>query len=116
MAESPMREERSHFGLTTLNGSLYAIGGFGYRFGRKKSTDRLDAREGKRSPMADMHSGKKFVQAASIGGRIFAYGDIGEDPVAEFYDTIADRWQTAKEPPGDFSESAMTWCSSGFNG
>ncbi len=105
---APMARLRMDFGLTALGRCLYAVG--------RSTVERYDPRGDQWETISNTNgtSGVVYNSATNIGDRIFALGYKCGQTFVSFFDPVGNRWENAKEPPGSWYRSALTWCPRGY--
>jgi len=97
--EKRMTRPRADFGLTAVNGMLYAVGGGGVNGIR--SAERMNVRTGQWSTIGDMNVPRSSPTVVGLNGKIYAIGGVYETSKksnkVEVYDPMTDEWTLVKE-------------------
>lgn len=89
-----MDTSRYSFGMETVNGKIYVIGGAG-RDGVLNSVEEYDIKADRWSIKKSMQTSRSNLQTVLLNGKIYAIGgDVGmqSSPAVERYDPAADKW------------------------
>jgi hypothetical protein len=109
VSRTPMHEERANFGATTVNGKIYAIGGWAYRpAGITNIVEETNSLE-EYDPVADtwtyktpMPTARESFATAVYQNKIYCIGGRANKTILginEVYDPSADTWETLASMP-----------------
>ncbi|HEV8561991.1 MAG TPA: hypothetical protein VGR06_37195 [Actinophytocola sp.] len=102
--QPPMQHARAGLGVVTVNGQIFAMGGFD---GTPQTFDAVETRElagrGSWQPAPPLPTARANLATAVLGGRVYAVGGFSADddilPVVETFDTRSGSWTTGLPIP-----------------
>ncbi len=104
-AITPMKNARGRFGLSVLDGCLYAVGAAD----DGRFAERYDPRVGQWALIPDMNYEKEITLSASIEGRVAVVSTDLRRATMELFDPIANRWENTTAPWENSKAFGLTW-------